>query len=210
MVEIFKSGFIKVFLYSVLVVSLCSISPWIELIRYSFFPPSSLLKLSTRSLPLTSSPEFPDTTETLLPSQIDLPLYNANESQDILLKNNKEYKEENNELKTLNKDNVAKIARLEAQVAKVAAKPRRNTAVAKQNSFDVRQQTEKLQEVMRSAIRAQIKWAPSCKTFGKRWSYTCVVPSADVFYTLFNMDAATELAAKKQWKQKKISIQDFK
>ncbi|TGO59834.1 hypothetical protein BOTNAR_0155g00060 [Botryotinia narcissicola] len=55
---------------------------------------------------------------------------------DILLKNNKEYTEENNELKTLNKDNATKIARLEAQIAKVAAEPRRNTAVAKQDSFD--------------------------------------------------------------------------
>ncbi|TGO14594.1 hypothetical protein BTUL_0051g00600 [Botrytis tulipae] len=123
---------------------------------------------------------------------------------DILLKNNKEYKEQNNKLKTLNKDNATKIARLEAQIAKVAAEPGRNTAVAKQNSFDVRQQAEQLQEVMRSAIRAQIKWALCCKTSGKRWSYTCVVPSADVFYTLFNMDAATELAARNSGSRRKL------
>ncbi|KAF7930879.1 hypothetical protein EAE99_004129 [Botrytis elliptica] len=136
---------------------------------------------------------------------------------DILLKDNEDYKEtcydykkENDELKILNEENARKITRLEAQIAKVAAKPRKNTAAAKQNSFDVRQQAEQIQEVMRSAIRAQIKWAPSCKTSGKRWSYTCIVPSADVFYTLFNMDAAAELGAKKQWKQKKISINDFR
>lgn len=71
----------------------------------------------------------------------------------------KVYEEENNELETLNKENATKIARLEAQIAKIAAKPRRNTAVAKQDSFDVRQQAEQLQEVMRSAIRVQLKWA---------------------------------------------------
>ncbi|KAF7937503.1 uncharacterized protein EAE98_001817 [Botrytis deweyae] len=136
---------------------------------------------------------------------------------DILIKDNEHYKEtcydykkENDELKILNEENARKITRLEAQIAKVAAKPRKNTAAAKQNSFDVRQQAEQIQEVMRSAIRAQIKWATSCKTSGKRWSYTCIVPSADVFYTLFNMDAAAELGAKKQWKQKKISINDFR
>ncbi|KAF7948924.1 hypothetical protein EAE96_008104 [Botrytis aclada] len=121
-----------------------------------------------------------------------------------------ELKEENAELKTQNEEKAMKIAWLEAQIAEVAAKPRRNTAAAKNNSSDVTQQAKQLQDVMRSAIKAQIKWAPSCKTSGKRWSYTCVVPSADVFYTLFNMDAATELGAKKQWKQKKISIHDFK
>ncbi|TGO51729.1 hypothetical protein BCON_0155g00120 [Botryotinia convoluta] len=111
---------------------------------------------------------------------------------------------------TLNEENATKIAWLEAKIAKVAAKPRTKTAAAKKNPFDVIQQAKQLQDVMRSAIRAQIKWAPSCKTSGKRWSYTCIVPSAEVFYTLFGMDAATELGAKKQWKQKKISIYDFK
>ncbi|KAF7880837.1 uncharacterized protein EAF02_006728 [Botrytis sinoallii] len=125
---------------------------------------------------------------------------------DILLKDNKDYKEtyydykkENDELKILNEENARKITRLEAQIAKVASKPRKNTAAAKRNSFDVRQQAEQIQEVMRSR-----------KTFVKRWSYTCIVPSADVFYTLFNMDTAAELGAKKQWKQKKINIDDFR
>ncbi|KAF7948253.1 uncharacterized protein EAE97_003664 [Botrytis byssoidea] len=97
--------------------------------------------------------------------QLEARTTNNEEILGILLEGNKEFKEIMDELKTLNKDNATKIARLEA---------------------------------------------PSCKTSGKRWSYTCVVPSADVFYTLYNMDAATELAAKKQWKQKKISIQGFK
>ncbi|TGO77821.1 hypothetical protein BELL_0090g00230 [Botrytis elliptica] len=116
---------------------------------------------------------------------------------DLLIKDNEDYKEtcydhkkENDELKILNEENARNIHGSRRKLRK--------------------QQAEQIQEVMRSAIGVQIKWAPSCKTSGKPWSYTCIVPSADVFYTLFNMDAAAELGAKKQWKQKKISINDFR
>ncbi|TGO30432.1 hypothetical protein BPAE_0005g00260 [Botrytis paeoniae] len=73
---------------------------------------------------------------------------------DILVKDNAEYKEVNDELKTLNEENATKIAWLEAQIAKVAVKPRTKTAAAKTNPFDVIQQAKQLQDVMRSAIRA--------------------------------------------------------
>ncbi|MCJ1439166.1 hypothetical protein MMC27_008557 [Xylographa pallens] len=45
---------------------------------------------------------------------------------------------------------------------------------------------------------------PSCKTKGKRWTYSAMVPDAEVFLNLFSF-----VEEKKAWKQKKISLDAF-
>ncbi|APA10705.1 hypothetical protein sscle_06g054750 [Sclerotinia sclerotiorum 1980 UF-70] len=132
------------------------------------------------------------------------------------IRGNESYTEENSRfrdiikaLKSDNKKDEAKIANLEAQIAKGGVKTGEHTAAPKYDPYIVKQQAKNMAQVMRDAIKLQMKWAPSCKTSGKRWSYTSMVPSADVFYKLFRLDRATELRAKKKWKQKKISIDGF-
>ncbi|KAF4634149.1 hypothetical protein G7Y89_g3965 [Cudoniella acicularis] len=68
----------------------------------------------------------------------------------------------------------------------------------------IEKQIEKLADMMSSGIKKQMKWQPSCKTGGKQWTYSAMVPSEAVFYKLFNMQEP-----KKAWKQKKISLGDF-
>lgn len=184
------------------------------------------------------------------------------EQIDTLIKSNVKYEAANKALEILNKNNATTIAKLEAQIAKGAAKPSMNTATPREDPNLIMQQAQQLRGVMHRAIKAQMKWAyviqssisksfsvfhfpapfslpflyvflfyscailsiashtwhtkltlisirPSCKTSGKRWSYTSMVPSPNVFYTLFGMDAAKELGAKKRWKQKKLSVRDF-
>ncbi|TGO78439.1 hypothetical protein BPOR_2122g00010 [Botrytis porri] len=69
------------------------------------------------------------------------------------------------QLQTLNEENATENARLEVQIAKVAAKPRTNTAAANPHRLDVIQQARQLQGVMCSSIRAQMKWAYVFKPF---------------------------------------------
>jgi len=49
-----------------------------------------------------------------------------------------------------------------------------------------------------------MKWQPSCKTKGKRWTYSAMVPNAEIFFKLFKLDEE-----KKAWKQKKIFLEEF-
>ncbi|KAI9639246.1 uncharacterized protein MKK02DRAFT_29348 [Dioszegia hungarica] len=59
-------------------------------------------------------------------------------------------------------------------------------------------------KVMQSGITSQMKWQPSCRHKGKRFTCNGVVPNAQVFYKLFNLQEE-----KKVWKQKKIPLADF-
>lgn len=45
---------------------------------------------------------------------------------------------------------------------------------------------------------------PSCKTSGKRWTYSAMVPNTEVFLKLFGLGEE-----KKAWKTKKIPLEDF-
>ena len=47
---------------------------------------------------------------------------------------------------------------------------------------------------------------PSCKHSGKRWSYSAMVPNMEVLNKLFKI---TEVGNKKEWKTKKIPLEDF-
>ncbi|KAF8849374.1 hypothetical protein BDZ45DRAFT_810028 [Acephala macrosclerotiorum] len=66
------------------------------------------------------------------------------------------------------------------------------------------EKAHKLADMMADGIKKQMKWQPSCKTGGKRWTYEGMVPSLAVFYALFNLKEE-----KKEWKQKKIPLVDF-
>ncbi|PVH88976.1 hypothetical protein DL98DRAFT_159840 [Cadophora sp. DSE1049] len=58
--------------------------------------------------------------------------------------------------------------------------------------------------MMSSGIEKQMKWQPSFKHGGKRWSYTAIVPSEADFYKLFNLKEE-----KKACKQNKIPLEAF-
>ncbi|MCJ1395449.1 hypothetical protein MMC18_008335 [Xylographa bjoerkii] len=68
----------------------------------------------------------------------------------------------------------------------------------------IRSKANKLANMMESEIMKQMKWQPSCKTKGKRWTYSAMVPNAEVFFKLFNLGEE-----KKAWKQKKIPLEQF-
>ncbi|KAE8454319.1 hypothetical protein EG329_005244 [Mollisiaceae sp. DMI_Dod_QoI] len=68
----------------------------------------------------------------------------------------------------------------------------------------VKEMTRKLSNMMSSGITKQMKWQPSCKTSGKRWTYSSMVPSEAIFYKLFRLKEE-----KKAFKQKKILLNDF-
>ncbi|CAG8951133.1 hypothetical protein HYFRA_00006531 [Hymenoscyphus fraxineus] len=89
---------------------------------------------------------------------------------------------------------------LEIQAKESAVK----AAAAQEDKGKLRAQAKKLADLMASGIEKQMKWQPSCKTGGKRWEYSAMVPSEAVFNELFNIKEQT-----KEWKQKKIPVKDF-
>ncbi|MCJ1383944.1 hypothetical protein MMC17_007058 [Xylographa soralifera] len=79
-----------------------------------------------------------------------------------------------------------------------------NAAGADMSKEQIRAKANKLADMMGSEIMKQMKWQPSCKTTGKRWVYSAMVPSVKVFFKLFKFGEE-----KKAWKQKKTSLEAF-
>lgn len=68
----------------------------------------------------------------------------------------------------------------------------------------VAERAEKVRDICHKEIKKQMKWQPSCKQGTTKWSYTGVVPNAEVFNKVFEIEEGA-----KAWKQKKISTSEF-
>ncbi|KAL9616530.1 MAG: hypothetical protein Q9204_008568 [Flavoplaca sp. TL-2023a] len=63
---------------------------------------------------------------------------------------------------------------------------------------EVHHKASKARDMMAKGIKSQMKWKPSCKTGGARFSYSGVVASPQVFLKLFRLGA--------DWKKKQLQF----
>ncbi|KAL8920192.1 MAG: hypothetical protein Q9172_004603 [Xanthocarpia lactea] len=93
---------------------------------------------------------------------------------------------------------IAHILKLQTQILSAARAPPSPPATPGLSEEEVYNKASKARELMEKGIKSQMKWKPSCKTRGARFSYSGVVASAQVFQRMFRLPA--------DWKKKQLQF----
>ncbi|KAL8866437.1 MAG: hypothetical protein Q9174_006305 [Haloplaca sp. 1 TL-2023] len=103
-------------------------------------------------------------------------------------------------LDTMSKDDlVAHILKLQSQILSIAQTPPSPPATPGLSEDEINRKATKAREMMAKGIKSQMKWKPSCKTSGARFSYSGVVASPQVFLKVFRLGA--------DWKKKQLQFE---
>ncbi|KAL8668425.1 MAG: hypothetical protein Q9168_006949 [Polycauliona sp. 1 TL-2023] len=84
------------------------------------------------------------------------------------------------------------ILDLQARNLSTAATPPSPPATPGLSEEETQRKAGKARDMMEKGIKSQMKWKPSCKTSGARFSYAGVVASPQIFLKLFRLDADWE------------------
>jgi hypothetical protein len=91
---------------------------------------------------------------------------------------------------------------LAASQISAAAVPKQSASIWTPEKVSEKAKTVRL--LVNKEVKKQMKWQPSCKTGGTRWSYKGIVPCQEVFDKIFGNEGG-----KKAWKMKKFSRAEF-
>ncbi|KAL8846952.1 MAG: hypothetical protein Q9221_007994 [Calogaya cf. arnoldii] len=95
-------------------------------------------------------------------------------------------------------DLVALILKLQNHFLSMAQAPPSPPATPGLSEEEIQRKASKARDMMQKGIKSQMKWKPSCKTGGARFSYSGVVASTEVFLKLFRLGS--------DWKKKQLQF----